>query len=175
MMVVNFVTRRSVVLSKCGRNAILFIENSATHNYRGVWRARIEISRCCLRGKVTRSEGLRFIQFMKNRAFHSGIRRSPYEAMFGVLAKVGLENTSLPREIWKELEREEDVQRAISELHSDVPFEEPSPNQEQIEESHLAEHHEDSTIIPALENRKDAISRKRTATREYLTRQAKKM
>jgi transposase InsO family protein len=28
------------------------------------------------------SEGLRFVQFMKNRSFHSGIRRSPYEAVF---------------------------------------------------------------------------------------------
>lgn len=36
------------------------------------------------------SEGLKFIQFMKNRAYHSGIERTPYEAMFGCKAKVGL-------------------------------------------------------------------------------------
>ena len=36
------------------------------------------------------AEGLRFVQFMKNRAHHHGIARSPYEAMFGCPAKVGL-------------------------------------------------------------------------------------
>lgn len=34
------------------------------------------------------SNRLKFIQFMKNRAFHSGIKRSPYEAMFGCAARV---------------------------------------------------------------------------------------
>lgn len=38
------------------------------------------------------SEGLRFVQFMKNRAYHSGIDRSPYEAMFGCKPKVGLKS-----------------------------------------------------------------------------------
>ena len=36
------------------------------------------------------SEGLRFVQFMKNRAHHHGIVCSPYEAMFVCPAKVGL-------------------------------------------------------------------------------------
>jgi hypothetical protein len=30
------------------------------------------------------SNGLRFVQFMKNRAFHSGIKQSSYKAMFGI-------------------------------------------------------------------------------------------
>ncbi|XP_060855206.1 KRAB-A domain-containing protein 2-like [Metopolophium dirhodum] len=36
------------------------------------------------------SEGLRFVQFMKNKAYHSGIKRSPYNAMFGTDPKTGL-------------------------------------------------------------------------------------
>ncbi len=36
------------------------------------------------------SEGLRFVQLMKNRAFHEGIKCSPYEAMFVTPAKFGL-------------------------------------------------------------------------------------
>ena len=40
------------------------------------------------------SIGLLFVQFMKNRSYHSGIKRSPYEAMFGQPAKVGLEHLS---------------------------------------------------------------------------------
>ena len=34
------------------------------------------------------SKGLQFVQFMKNRAYHSGIKRTPYKAMFGVKPKV---------------------------------------------------------------------------------------
>ncbi|XP_045447725.1 uncharacterized protein LOC123656048 [Melitaea cinxia] len=30
------------------------------------------------------SEGLRYIQFMKNRAYQSGIKQSPYKALFGI-------------------------------------------------------------------------------------------
>ena len=42
------------------------------------------------------SEGLRFVQAMKNRAYHEGIKRSPYEAMFGVPMKLGIANSVLP-------------------------------------------------------------------------------
>eukprot|EP00102_Acyrthosiphon_pisum_P021851 XP_016659061.1 PREDICTED: KRAB-A domain-containing protein 2-like [Acyrthosiphon pisum] len=38
---------------------------------------------------------LKFIQFQKNRAFNSGIGRSPYEAMFGCPAKIGLASTNI--------------------------------------------------------------------------------
>jgi hypothetical protein len=38
----------------------------------------------------TWSEGLRFIQWKKNRALHSGIETSPYEAMFGTAQRMGL-------------------------------------------------------------------------------------
>ncbi|XP_060874829.1 KRAB-A domain-containing protein 2-like [Metopolophium dirhodum] len=40
--------------------------------------------------------GLKFIQFRKNRAFHSGIGRSPYEAMFGCSARLGVASIVLP-------------------------------------------------------------------------------
>jgi len=68
--------------------------------------------------------------------------------MFGVPAKVGLENTSLPREIWKKLKSKEDVQKVISE-HSTNQH---SPNQGQREESHSIKAtpvlEEDSRIKP---------------------------
>ncbi|XP_060873867.1 KRAB-A domain-containing protein 2-like [Metopolophium dirhodum] len=48
------------------------------------------------------SEGLRFIQFMKNKAFHRGIGRSPYEAMFGCSPKVGI-SSNTPDNILKVL------------------------------------------------------------------------
>jgi hypothetical protein len=33
--------------------------------------------------------GIKFVQFQKNLSYHSGIKRTPYKAMFGVEAKVG--------------------------------------------------------------------------------------
>jgi len=53
------------------------------------------------------SEGLRFIQLMKNHAYHKGIKRSPYEALFGCEMKVGLETLFLQADILKDLDDEE--------------------------------------------------------------------
>ncbi|KAL4143465.1 hypothetical protein QTP88_005796 [Uroleucon formosanum] len=39
-----------------------------------------------------------FIQLTKNRALHSGIWMSPYEALFGYKVKVGLSTSNLPKE-----------------------------------------------------------------------------
>lgn len=59
------------------------------------------------------SEGLRFIQFMKNKAYHSGINRSPYETMFGCKAKVGLK-TFLPAiDALSEITSEEDLESML--------------------------------------------------------------
>ena len=41
-------------------------------------------------------DGLRFIQVMKNRAYHEGIKCSPYEVMFSQPMKVGLKMSDLP-------------------------------------------------------------------------------
>lgn len=56
---------------------------------------------------------------MKNLSFHIGIKRSPYEAMFGTPPRVGLEQTSLLREIWSQLENKDLMQplEGLSGLH----------------------------------------------------------
>ncbi|CAG2211427.1 unnamed protein product [Mytilus edulis] len=53
--------------------------------------------------------GLKFVQFEKNNSHHSGINRSPYKAMFGCDAKIGLSSSSLPQEILGSLQTEEDL------------------------------------------------------------------
>ena len=45
------------------------------------------------------SEGLRFVQFMKNKTFHSGIKMFSYKAMFSVEPRVGLRTKILDNEI----------------------------------------------------------------------------
>jgi hypothetical protein len=43
--------------------------------------------------------GLQFVQFNKNISHHSGINRTPYKAMFGSDAKMGLTSSPLPQEM----------------------------------------------------------------------------
>ena len=53
--------------------------------------------------------GLKFVQFKKNYSYHSGIKCSPFAALFGSDAKVGLTSANLPHEILHEMETEEDL------------------------------------------------------------------
>ncbi|KAK3896194.1 hypothetical protein Pcinc_000116 [Petrolisthes cinctipes] len=55
--------------------------------------------------------GIKFVQFQKNSSHHAGIKRSPYSALFGNEARVGLTTSSLPREILDNLESEHDLAR----------------------------------------------------------------
>jgi len=57
------------------------------------------------------SEGVRFVQFMKNRAYYSAIKRSPYEAMFGCSAKVGLSSSIIPQNVLYSINTEEDLEK----------------------------------------------------------------
>ena len=54
--------------------------------------------------------GLNFVQFMKNRrSFHSGIKQTPYRAMFGAEPRVGLTITLLPLGILGKIDYEDDL------------------------------------------------------------------
>ncbi|XP_071750248.1 KRAB-A domain-containing protein 2-like [Lepeophtheirus salmonis] len=61
------------------------------------------------------SEGLKFIQFNKNRSYHCGINQSPYSAMFGYEPEVGISTSNIPKEILHGLQTEEDL-TAINEI-----------------------------------------------------------
>lgn len=62
------------------------------------------------------SEGLRFIQAMKNRAYHDGIKSSPYEIMFGVPMRMGLATSVLPRDTVKNLNSEEELETILANI-----------------------------------------------------------
>lgn len=55
--------------------------------------------------------GIKVVQFQKNSSHHAGIKRSPYSALFGNEARVGLTTSSLPREILDNLDSEHDLAR----------------------------------------------------------------
>ncbi|XP_072392374.1 KRAB-A domain-containing protein 2-like [Diabrotica undecimpunctata] len=65
------------------------------------------------------SEGIKFIQFMKNRAYHSGISCSPYEALFGFKAKVELK-TYLIAGTLTEIRSEEDLEAILADESDDA-------------------------------------------------------
>ncbi|GBO20412.1 hypothetical protein AVEN_35972-1 [Araneus ventricosus] len=58
----------------------------------------------------TWSEGVRVVQFRKNRAYHFAIKRSPYEAMFGCPSKVGLSSSFIPQNVLYSKNTEEDLE-----------------------------------------------------------------
>jgi len=48
---------------------------------------------------------------MKIRAYHEGIKCSPYEAMFSVPMKLGIANSVLPRNLTINMTTEEDLEK----------------------------------------------------------------
>ncbi|XP_068234281.1 KRAB-A domain-containing protein 2-like [Palaemon carinicauda] len=64
--------------------------------------------------------GIKFVQFSKNLAYHAGIKRSPYAAMFGVNTRVGLTSTSLPQEIISCLQSEQDLITTLQHQETDA-------------------------------------------------------
>jgi len=59
------------------------------------------------------SEGLRFIQLMKNQAYHSGIKMTPHEALFGTKIKVGLNKKLLSDNAALNIDNEEDLRELM--------------------------------------------------------------
>ncbi|GBM04964.1 hypothetical protein AVEN_126109-1 [Araneus ventricosus] len=59
------------------------------------------------------SQVLRFVRFMKNRDYHSGIKRTPYEALLGCKPIVGLPTSSLPQDILKDINTEGQIEKII--------------------------------------------------------------
>ena len=59
------------------------------------------------------SNGLKFVQFMKNRSFYSGIKQTSYRAMFGTEPREGLTSSLLPLGIFGKIDHEDDLQISI--------------------------------------------------------------
>jgi hypothetical protein len=59
------------------------------------------------------SQGLKFVQLMKNRALYSEIKMSSYEALFGCKFKIGFSTSNLLKEVIDHLENEEQLLEII--------------------------------------------------------------
>lgn len=65
-------------------------------------------------GSTHWSEALKFVQFMKNQALHSGINRAPYRSMFGNDAKFVLASTSIPKTIYSQITTKEELETVLA-------------------------------------------------------------
>lgn len=117
------------------------------------------------------SEGIKFVQFMKNRSFHHGIKSSPYEAMFGSRAKIGLNNCVLPMHVVEKLKTEEDLEKALNTIEEKESKEKNKEGNEVIVE----ENEENYNSEDALSSRKLSIQIKRNESVQNLEKQANKM
>ncbi|XP_068227685.1 SCAN domain-containing protein 3-like [Palaemon carinicauda] len=69
---------------------------------------------CWMKDNATQwSNGLRFVRWQKNRRFHSGIGRTPCEAMYGEKAHLGISTVNIPEEIMEGMETEEQLAEAL--------------------------------------------------------------
>jgi len=62
----------------------------------------------------TWSEGLQFTQSKKQQALHSGIKTSPYEALFGTAQRIGLGNSVLTEDMYCSTETEEGLEQLFN-------------------------------------------------------------
>lgn len=56
---------------------------------------------------------------MKNTSLHSGMKRSPYEAMFGGKPKIGLKTSNIPLEAMDYAATEEDLENVVKSIPTD--------------------------------------------------------
>ncbi|XP_066964221.1 KRAB-A domain-containing protein 2-like [Macrobrachium rosenbergii] len=111
--------------------------------------------------------GIKFVQFSKNSAYHARIKRSPYAAMFGVNARVGLTSTSFPQEIISSLQSEQDLVTLLQERETDTN----NPETESTDQEHepVSPHH------PDLDQLQHSINSQRIAASESQKQQAERM
>lgn len=109
------------------------------------------------------SEGLRYVQFMKNRAYHSGIKQSPYKALFGIEPRVGLSTSSLPQEIINDIQDEDDLRKVIED--------DGNVNLREDSDDNVAEVSNQEKVSSS----ENDIHKARTTAAENLVKQAKKM
>jgi len=133
------------------------------------------------------SYGLKFVQLMKNSALHSGIKRSPYEAMFGCPPKHGLASTSIPTDALTNVESEEDLEALVKQINVDendtvdTQLEEGRRSNEiESDENLLVQeneepHSDDTYILTDLDATTMEIKRQREEAFISLSNQAKRM
>ncbi|XP_047496314.1 KRAB-A domain-containing protein 2-like [Penaeus chinensis] len=88
------------------------------------------------------SKELLFVQWKKNTRFHSSIGSTPYEAMSGQKARLGVDVTSVPEEVLDGMQTEEQLAEALGIVNEVTDTEE--------EETGVEEQEEPSAVINCI-------------------------
>ncbi|KAK7573634.1 hypothetical protein V9T40_010825 [Parthenolecanium corni] len=114
------------------------------------------------------SQGLRFVQLMKNRAYHSGIKTTPYEAMFGTATRMGLASTPIPHNIlsMRTLRTEEELEELLASIST--VQEGPECQNDNNSASDTVAKDSKADTAEQLERRTAAIKRTQAGTKELL-------
>ncbi|XP_023228167.1 uncharacterized protein LOC111628576 [Centruroides sculpturatus] len=88
---------------------------------------------------------------MKNRAYHEGIKRFPYEAIFGCPIKMGLAASAIPGDMVKVIRSEEDLEKLFhlhdnTEQNNDIENEIEQDKEESIVENESEGNIDNSTV-----------------------------
>ena len=118
------------------------------------------------------SNGLRFVQLMKNRAYHHGTKHSPYEAMFGTPPKIGLTSSLLPANIIEKLKTEEELKVALDSIEV---LSNDNKNNEVICGIEKEDDEDQNIIEKQTKTRQTSINQNRKESLNNLKIQAKKM
>jgi hypothetical protein len=95
------------------------------------------------------SEGLRFVQFQKNRSHHRVIDQPPYKAVFGVDPNNGLSSSSIPKELLPQLETEEDLEQILADAGDGDTTDDTTDDDESAISTDISEADTDSNILSA--------------------------
>ena len=95
------------------------------------------------------SEGLRFVQFQKNRSHYRIIDQPPYTALFGADPNNGLSSSSIPKELLPQLETEEDLEQILADAGEGDTTDDTTDDDESAISSDISEADTDSNILSA--------------------------
>lgn len=125
------------------------------------------------------SEGLRFVQFQKNNAFHRGIGQTPYEALFGRASPTTPSSTAIPETVLGPMRGDASTTaNPPTVVLEDTPHASTSENNENHppptapDETPSAENPE---IVPNIIESRRNMKRAREKAKSNLEQQAKKM
>jgi len=105
----------------------------------------------------TWSEGLRFMQSKKNRALHSGIKTSPYEAMFGTAQSIGLGDSLLTEDMYSSIETEEELEQLFNGGTNNGRYKEDKEEANRQDTKDKDESHTNDTSEETVEKKDDKV------------------
>ncbi|KFD49282.1 hypothetical protein M513_09834 [Trichuris suis] len=106
--------------------------------------------------------------------FHSGIKRTPYEALFGCKAKVGLATSSLPQDVLQDIQTEEQLEEIIESVQT-IPREETDRPLQERDSIALEETSYEANILCNLCFNIDNAGKAKVESKLNLEIQAKRM